>query len=56
MNNNKVCRVGQLTNLDHDENLDQEDHRICKEVGGCTQASWRLSEQMCVHFRVDLSE
>ena len=26
--------------------LDHDDHLIWKEVRGCTQASWRLSDQM----------
>ena len=30
--------------LDHNDHLNHDDHRICKEVGGSTQASWRLSD------------
>ena len=29
---------------DHEDHIDHEDHRICKLVGGCTEASWRLSD------------
>ena len=31
---------------DHDDHIEYDDPRICKEVGGCTQGSWRLSDQM----------
>ena len=31
---------------DHDDHLDYSGHSIWKEVGYCTQGSWRLSDQM----------
>ena len=30
--------------LEYEHHLDHGDHLICKEVGGCTQARWRLSD------------
>ena len=35
--------------LDPYDHLDHDDHLIGKEVGGCTQASWRLSDHMREH-------
>ena len=32
--------------LDHDDHIENDDPPIRKEVGGCTQGSWRLSDQM----------
>ena len=35
---------------------DYDDHGDQEEVGGCTQGSWRLSDQMQAHCLVDCSE
>ena len=32
--------------LDHVDHLDHDGYRICKEIGGCTQGRWKLSDQM----------
>ena len=32
--------------LDNIDRLDQDDRRICMEIGGCTQGRWKLSDQM----------
>ena len=51
-----VCPACPDDHDDHDDHLDLDDHHVCKEVGGCTQASWRLSDHMREHCRVDRSE
>ena len=28
--------------LDHDDHLNHDEYHICKELGGCTQTSWRF--------------
>ena len=30
--------------LDHDDRLEHDHHHICKEIGGCAEASWRLAD------------
>ena len=35
---------------------DHHDHGDHEEVGGFTPASWRLSDHVCTHCRVDLSD
>ena len=42
--------------LDHDDHIYPDDHCICKEVGGCTQGSRRLPDQMCIAASIALND